>query len=167
MRPFPGEMQSVVSKSHPYRLTVEQQDWLREVFPVTENIAIVRAMGICYPTLYRLAKLYGLKKTDEGLHAIRQRQAENHKRQIRKARFCLMGGIRPDGCHNVRIQPFTKLQISRRNKAVKRYGYIVKEGHQTGDHHPERYIIYYDSKTRRSAAFEANSMKDGFTFKKL
>ena len=31
---------------------------------------------------------------------------------------------------------------------------------------PGRYVIYYDDETQRSAKFEANCIKDGFTFKR-
>lgn len=168
MKPFPGKVvKDFTIKCHPYALTDEQVAWLRDVFPATENIAIIRAMGISYPTLYKLAKQYGLKKTDEGLQAIRERQREWHMRMNRQTRLHLMSGQQTNRCMNVRIRPFTKSQISRRFKAVKLYGYIVTEGHQARDHDPERYVIYYDEETRRSAKFEANSVKEGFTIKEL
>lgn len=167
MTPFPGELQKVVSKAHPYMLTDEQQEWLRDTFPVTENIHIVRAMGISYPTLYKLAKRYGLKKSDDGMNAIRKRQGEWHKRQCRQERLRLLGGGQPRECTNIRLVAFTKSQISRRNKAVKLYGYIVTSGHEMHDNHPDRWVIFYDRHTKRSKSFESNGQKDGFIFKEL
>lgn len=168
MKPFPGKVvKDFTIKCHPYALTDEQVAWLREVFPVTENIAIIRAMGISYPTLYKLAKRYGLKKSDEGLQAIRQRQRDWHMRMNRQTRIHLMSGQQTGRCQNVRIKPFTKSQVCRRNKAVHLYGYIVTEGHQARDHDPDRYIIYYDENTRRSAKFEANCKAAGFNIKEL
>lgn len=168
MKPFPGTVRKDFTiKCHPYVLTDDQAAWLREVFPMTENIAIIRAMGISYPTLYKLVKRYDLQKTEEGLRAIRQRQADHHKRMIRQARLHLMGGETPRTCKNVRIQPFTKSQIGRRYHAIHIYGYIVTEGHQARDNDPERYIIYYDQTTRRSATFEANCENAGFIIKEL
>jgi hypothetical protein len=168
MKPFPGEVRKDYTiKCHPYALTDDQVEWLSETFPVTENIAIVRAMGISYPTLYKMARRYGLSKTEEGLQAIRQRQTEWHKRMNRQTRLHLMSGQQTGRCMNVRIKPYTKLQVDCRSKAVRIYGYIVTEGHQARDHDPDRYVIYYDDKTRRSAKFEANCEAAGFNIKEL
>ena len=168
MKPFPGTIRKDFTiKCHPYNLTDDQVEWLREVFPVTENLTIIQQMGISYPTLYKLTKQYGLIKTEEGLTAIRKRKSDRQRMMFRLARLQLMGGQTPHRCTNVRIQPYTKHQINRRNRAVSRYGYIVKDGYQARDNDPERYIIYYDEQTQRSPTFEANCAIDGFQIKEL
>jgi len=167
MTPFPGTLQREVSHCHAYLLTDEQREWLAETFPVTENERVIKAMGISYPTLYNMVNRLGIRKTKEGLRAIRQRKAELHKRMCRQERLRLLGGGRPQCCQNIRLQPFTKSQISRRNKAVKLHGYIVKPGALLADNDPDRWVIFYNKKTKRSPTFERNGTSDGFIFKEL
>lgn len=160
MKPFPGELQKVVSKSHPYTLTPEQQAWFMETFPVTENRRMMSVMGISYPTLHKLAHEMGCKKSEEGLRAIRARKCEEHKRMNRHHRLLLMSGQQIDRCQNIRVQPYTKRQIDLRRSALDR-GYLLDENIREGS--PGRYAIYYDDETPRSARFEATCKRHGLS----
>lgn len=160
MRPFPGEMQKVTSRSHPYTLTDEQQDWLRETFPVTENRKIMEVMGVSWPTLHKLAHELGLKKSADGLRAIRQRKCEEHKRMNRHHRLLLMSGQKIDRCTNIRVQPYTKRQIDLRRSALDR-GYLLDADIREGS--KGRYAIYFDDETKRSARFEETCKRHGLT----
>lgn len=153
-------MQKVVSKAHPYILTDEQKDWLRETFPVTENRKIMEVMGISWPTLHKLAHELGLRKSEEGLKAIRQRKCEEHKRMNRHHKLLLMSGQKLTRCTNLRQQPYTKRQVDLRRSALDR-GYLLDEDISEGS--PGRYAIYYDDETPRSARFEETCRQHGLT----
>lgn len=163
MRPFPGEMQKFASKSHPYTMTDEQKDWLRETFPVTENREIMKVMGISWPTLHKLAHELALKKSEEGLKAIRQRKCEEHKRINRHHKLLLMSGQKITRCTNLRQQPYTRRQIDLRRSALDR-GYLLDEDISEGS--PGRYAIYYDDETPRSARFEETCKRHGLRVEK-
>jgi hypothetical protein len=160
MPPFPGAMQKIVSKSHPYMLTPEQQAWLAETFPITENRRIMEVMGISYPTLYKFAHQLGLSKSAEGLKAIHIRQCEQHKQINRHHKLLLMGGQKLTRCTNLKVQPYTKRQIDIRRSALDR-GYLLAEDISEGS--PGRYAIYYDDETSRSARFEETCKRYGLT----
>lgn len=66
---------------------------------------------------------------------------------------------------NLRIveRRYTRRQVNHRYNALKR-GYIVMQ--DSSDRGGERYNIYYDRDTRRSAQFEENLQRDGFTVKR-
>lgn len=163
MRPFPGELQKLTSKSHPYTMTDEQKDWLRETFPVTENREIMKVMGVSWPTLHKIAHELGLKKSEEGLKAIRQRKCEEHKRINRHHKLLLMSGQKITRCTNLRQQPYTRRQIDLRRSALDR-GYLLDEDISEGS--PGRYAIYYDDETPRSARFEETCKRHGLRVKK-
>jgi hypothetical protein len=61
------------------------------------------------------------------------------------------------------MTPYKRSQIHHRYSALKR-GYLIDTDCSEGQ--PGRYVIYYDDETQRSARFEANCIKDGFTFKR-
>lgn len=153
-------MQKVVSKAHPYILTDEQKDWLRETFPVTENRKIMEVMGISWPTLHKLAHELGLRKSEEGLKAIRQRKCEEHKRINRHHKLLLLSGQKLTRCTNLRQQPYTKRQVDLRRSALDR-GYLLDEDISEGS--SGRYAIYYDDETPRSARFEETCRQHGLT----
>lgn len=163
MKPFPGEMQKVVSKSHPYTLTAEQQDWLREIFPVTENRKIMEVMGVSWPTLHKLAHELGLRKSVEGMKAIRARKCEEHRRMNHHHKLLLMSGKTLTRCTNLRLKPYTKRQIDLRRSALDR-GYMLDEDISEGS--LGRYAIYYDSNTKRSARFEETCKQHGLCVEK-
>jgi hypothetical protein len=167
MTPFPGTLARSTDGCHKYILNNEQEAWLVATFPITENQAIIKAMGISYPTLYNMAHKLGIRKSEEGMAEIRRRRAEWHKRLCRQERLRLLGGGQPQCCQNIRLQPFTKSQICRRNKAVHLYGYNVTAGALLSDSSPDRWSIFYDENTKRSNLFEANCKKAGFKIEPL
>jgi hypothetical protein len=163
MRPFPGELQKVTSKSHPYTLNDEQKAWMAETFPVTENRKIMEVMGVSWPTLHKMAHELGLRKSEEGLKAIRQRKCEEHKRINRHHKLLLMSGHKITRCTNLRQHPYTKRQIDLRRSALDR-GYLLDEDIREGS--PGRYAIYYNDETPRSARFEDTCKRHGLRVEK-
>lgn len=159
MRPFPGEMQKVTSRAHPYTLTVEQQEWMAETFPVTENRKMMAVMGVSWPTLHKLAHELGLKKDAEWMKAIRRQKCEEHKRMNHHHKLLLLSGQKITKCTNLRQQPYTKRQIEVRRSALDR-GYLLDEDISEGS--SGRYAIYYDDETTRSAKFEETCKRHGF-----
>lgn len=158
MRPFPGEMQKVTSRAHPYTLSDEQKAWLAETFPVTENREIMKVMGLSWPTLHKIAHEMGLKKSEAGMKAIRQRKCEEHKRMNRHHKLLLMSGQKITRCKNLRQQPYTKRQRDLRRSALDR-GYLLDKDISEGS--PGRYAIYYNDETPRSARFEETCKRHG------
>ena len=163
MRPFPGELQKITSRAHPYTLNDEQQAWLCETFPVTENRKMMAAMGVSWPTLHKLAHDLGLKKSAEGLKAIRERKCEEHRRMNRHHKLLLMSGHTLTRCTNLRLKPYTKRQIDIRRCALDR-GYLLDEDISEGSR--GRYAIYYNDETERSARFEETCKRHGFTIER-
>jgi hypothetical protein len=163
MRPFPGYLQKVTSKAHPYTLNDEQKAWMVETFPVTENRKMMAVMGISWPTLHKLAHELGLRKSEEGLKAIRHRNSEEHRRINRHHKLLLMSGQKITRCTNIRQQPYTKRQIDLRRSALDR-GYLLNEDISEGS--PGRYAIYYDDETPRSARFEETCKRHGLRVEK-
>ena len=158
MRPFPGELQKVTSKSHPYTLNDEQKAWMAETFPVTENRKMMAVMGISWPTLHKIAHELGLKKDAEWMKDIRKQNCEEHKRINRHHKLLLLSGLKITKCTNLRQQPYTKRQIDLRRSALDR-GYLLDEDISEGS--PGRYAIYYDDETSRSARFEETCKRHG------
>ena len=163
MRPFPGELQKVTSKSHPYTLNDEQKAWMAETFPVTENRKMMAVMGISWPTLHKLAHELGLKKDAEWMKDIRKQNCEEHKRINRHHKLLLMSGQKITRCTNLRQQPYTKRQIDLRRSALDR-GYLLDEDISEGS--SGRYAIYYDDETPRSERFEATCRRHGLSVEK-
>jgi hypothetical protein len=163
MTPFPGTIARSPDGYHHYILNDEQKAWLRDTFPVTENRLVAIAMGITYPTLYRIVSSLKLVKSEEGKKAIQKRQCEDHARMNRHHRLLMLSGHHPEKCTNIRVTPFTKLQINCRNRAVTKYGYMVYNGFDLRDDDADRYKIFYNKDTRRSARFEATCRKYGMT----
>lgn len=61
-------------------LTDEQREWFIRWFPEEENAVIMKATGMTCSTMHRLARQYGLVKSEKGLRRIRKRQAAHIKR---------------------------------------------------------------------------------------
>lgn len=84
MKPFPGILTRSKLNGSPYVLTPEQQAWLCRWFPETENARLAKAMGVAQSTMHRLARGFGLTKSEKGLRGIRKRQAAKAKRICEK-----------------------------------------------------------------------------------
>lgn len=167
MEPFPGILKRSKTGYHPFVLNREQKRWLRETFPVTENGLITKAMSITKPTLKRLVHELKLQKSPEGLAAIKKRQGEYHRILNNNERRRLMSGHTQEKCGNIRIRAYTKKQVHCRHRAVSLYGYIVYDGMAMSDHDPDRFKIFYDEETERSAKFESTCNRYGLTIEKM
>lgn len=91
-------------------------------------------------------------------------RSKNRKEMIRKEKLRIIYGLeRKTSLKVVVMKPYTRSQIAHRFNALKR-GYLLDEDCSEGQ--PGRYVIYYDDETQRSARFETNCIKDGFTFQR-
>lgn len=144
-------------------LNDEQKAWMTETFPVTENRKMMEVMGVSWPTLHKMAHELGLRKSEDGLKAIRQRKCEEHKRINRHHKLLLMSGQKITRCTNLRQQPYTRRQIDLRRSALDR-GYLLDEDISEGSR--GRYAIYYDDETPRSARFEETCKRHGLRVEK-
>lgn len=166
MIPFPGPLMRASDGCHPYVLNAEQESWLRATFPVTENRVIEKAMGVTHPTLYRIVLQLGIRKSGEGMKAIRQRQGDRHRQMVKYERVRMLSGYRHEKYHNIRLKPYTKSQVLCRYKAVKLYGYMVYAGNELRDDDDDRYKIFYNEETKRCGRFEDTCRRHGLTIEK-
>lgn len=96
--------------------------------------------------------------------AIKERRSHDRKEMIRKERMRVVYGLpRKTNLKVVVMTPYKRSQIARRHSALNR-GYLLAEDCAEGS--PDRYIIYFDDDTQRSKRFEANCIRDGFTFQR-
>ena len=136
---------------------------MAETFPVTENRKMMTVMGISWPTLHKLAHELGLRKSEEGLKAIRHRNCEEHRRINRHHKLLLMSGHKITRCTNLRQQPYTKRQIDIRRSALDR-GYLLDEDISEGS--PGRSTIYNNDETTRSVRVEETCKRHGLRVEK-
>lgn len=93
-----------------------------------------------------------------------KKRSENRRELIAKEKRRMIYGLeRKTAIKVVVLCPYKRSQIHHRCNALKR-GYLLDEDCSEGS--PGRYVIYYDDKTERSARFEDNCIKDGFTIKR-
>ena len=92
-----------------------------------------------------------------------KKRSDDRKDMIRKEKRRIVYGMERKTSLKVVVKPYTGSQTSHRYNALKR-GYLLDMDCSEGQ--PGRYVIYYDDKTERSAKFEANCIKDGFTFQR-
>ena len=106
-----------------------------------------------------------LKRRDpKRYEAVRQMRSMNRREMIAKEKRRIIYGMeRKTNLKIVVMKPYTRSQIHHRCNALKR-GYLLDVDCSEGQ--PGRYVIYYDDDTVRSAKFEANCIKDGFTFQR-
>ena len=91
-------------------------------------------------------------------------RSKNRKEMIRKEKLRIIYGLeRKTSLKVVVMKPYTRSQTAHRSNALKR-GYLLDTDCSEGQ--PGRYVIYYDDETQRSARFETNCIKDGFTFQR-
>jgi len=79
MRKYPGETER--GRYNKVWLTDSQYAWFKETYPVTENKRVARAMGVSKFTVHRIAREYGLKKSEEGMRAIKKRKVKAIRRK--------------------------------------------------------------------------------------
>ena len=106
-----------------------------------------------------------IKRSDPKRYkAIMEKRSQERKETIRKEKRRIIYGMeRKTNLTIVVMTPYKRSQIHHRSNALKR-GYLLDVDCSEGQ--PGRYVIYYDDETQRSARFEANCIKDGFTFKR-
>ena len=92
-----------------------------------------------------------------------KKRSENRKEMMRKEKRRIIYGLERKTKLNAVMTPYKRSQRHHRCSALKR-GYLLDMDCSEGQ--PGRYVIYYDDETQRSAKFEANCIKDGFTFKR-
>ena len=111
----------------------------------------------------RLSPMEELKQRDPKAYAENMRlKSELRKEMIRKEqRRVLYGMERKTNLKMIVMKKYTRSQTHHRHSALQR-GYLLDMDCSEGQ--PGRYVIYYDDETQRSAKFEANCIKDGFTF---
>lgn len=111
----------------------------------------------------KLSPMEELKRRDPKAYAENLRlKSELRKEMIRKEqRRVIYGMERKTNLKMIVMNKYTQSQTHHRCSALKR-GYLLDMDCSEGQ--PGRYVIYYDDETKRSAKFEANCIKDGFTF---
>lgn len=154
---FPGMLgRSVVSREYVTRtgrtgvqhtqkivLTPEQEAWLRRWFPETENGVLAQAAGMSPSSLSRLARDFGLKKSEAGMHAIMKRQGKKAKKS--NERNGLYERLRANGPSEA-----TKAGTAKMWEDI-RAGRRLHPMHVLKARHPRRYrkMIEQRSATRR------------------
>lgn len=112
----------------------------------------------------RLSPMEELKQRDPKAYAENLRlKSELRKEMIRKEQRRVLYGLERKTKLKVVLKPYTQSQTHHRHSALQR-GYLLDMDCSEGQ--LGRYVIYYDDETQRSAKFEANCIKDGFTFKR-
>lgn len=178
MEKFPGVLKK---DRHRWVLTEQQQAWLERWYPVTVNRELCQALGISKKSLWLIAEKLNLRKSAEGAFKIRgeavarcwarlktenpeayKRKGTRHstllknlyKKEVRRQ---MMGLTRETRWHVV-MNCYTVSQRDHRYRAFKK-GYLLPERRDIEN----RYVIWWDEDTERSAMFERNLAKDGFT----
>lgn len=91
--------------------------------------------------------------------AWRREKSERRRKTVRQEKFRLLSGGRRETGLRLRLAPYTRSQISHRYSALQRGYWFYDDCSEEGG---ERWNIYWDDDTRRSARFERNCEKDGF-----
>lgn len=156
--PFPGPIPRV-GRYHRMELTAAQRRWLSLCYPRAESEAVRRAMGVGYTTFVIFVRMMGLHKDKSYLaHKRREvgaRVSACYKSESRRRLMVMQTKTRL----HAPIRNYTPSQANHRCSALRR-GYWYYE--DNSDEGGERYNIYYDDDTVRSAKFEANLLSDGF-----
>jgi hypothetical protein len=159
INPFPGEVTKQVVKRPYIRqgqqfvhrvttiiLTSEQEDWLRTYFPMIENKRLMKLSGLKDSSLHRFARELGLKKSEEGLHAILKRQAVRSKRINEKSGYydSIRGRSCPEWLRAATIKMWQEIKEGKRESPLA----VMKR------EHPRKYRLLQKrkSETRKEVA---------------
>lgn len=105
-----------------------------------------------------------LKETNPRRYkAVQKRRSVRRTEQMKQERRRADMGLSPRTNLHLPQFKFTKRQVNHRYNALSR-GYTLGD---MRERFGERYTIYYDKDTDRSALFEKNLINDGFTIKEL
>lgn len=103
------------------------------------------------------------RENPEKYAAWMEKRSKERKESIRKEKMRVLYGIeRKTKLKMIVMCPFSRSQVNHRNNALKR-GYFYDT--DCSENSPNRYTIFYDDSTNRSARFESNLIKDGFILK--
>ena len=139
-----------------YRLTPEQEEWLRRWHPRTENKVLEQMSGLSHAGLAKHIKRLGLKKDTASLYAM---HSERRKELMRKERRRVEWAIGQQTKIYIPLTPFNCAQLSCRMHALEK-GYVLDADYKEGS--PNRWKIFYDDDTPRDPRFEKNCNKNGF-----
>ena len=78
VEPFPGQL--VKGNNYKWKITQEQIDWLCKYFPEYENRILMKKSGMNHSLLHRLARQYGLRKSEKAMKRIIKKHAKQVKR---------------------------------------------------------------------------------------
>lgn len=112
-------------------LSPEQEAWMREYFPLIENPRIMEATGLSNSTLHRIAREFGLVKSEEGMRGIKHRQA------LRIKRVCERNGY----YDSIRGKPPSPqcIEASRKRWQLVREGKLLHPLAKLRQEHPRKY----------------------------
>lgn len=110
VEPFPGEL--VKQNNYKHVLTQQQIDWLCKYFPEVDNHTLMKKSGMNHSLLHRLARQYGLTKSEKGLKRIIKKHAQQVKRICeRNGYYESMRGKQPSPqCREANIQYQREIQ---------------------------------------------------------
>lgn len=102
------------------------------------------------------------QRDPQGFEAMKEKRNAKRRETVRKEKLRVLYGLgRKTKLKCVVLTPYTQSQTHHRCAALKR-GYLLDVDCSEGTE--GRYTIYYDDDTERSAKFEDNCRKDGFSF---
>lgn len=156
----PGTMFTLNVKGHGYKFTREQKKVFCEVYPVTQNWKVCEMFGLSASALYKIAKRWGLKKDTE---AVKLNQSVSRLKNFKVVRDRRRWGMDVNTNYHLPSEPYTMNQARLRSRA-KKLGYILGD---IDEKFGERYTIYWDSETERSALVENGCQRNGLTVKEL
>ena len=86
MTPFPGKITKQIGKlgQPTITLSADQEEWLRQWYPLTEGSRISEAMGVSLSTVHRLARARSLTKSKKGMAAIHRRRTKRATKTCEK-----------------------------------------------------------------------------------
>lgn len=145
-------------RGYTYMFTPELESKFKELYPVTCGRDMAQLFGISVLTCYRFAKEFGLTKDQA---AIFKKAGQHHRETVAADRKRMAAGLPTRTLYKYPQFSFTRSQLNRRYNALNR-GYLVGSADEKLG---QRYTIFFDKDTERSALFERNLVKAGFVLK--
>lgn len=134
-------------------------------YPIRKKEDVAKMMGASVSWIVKYAVKNGIKTTfrcNTGRPRpkdVRQRISATMKKHFRMERFRIMSGMKQKTRCHVVLRRFTHTQYKYRGKAYRMgYWYYIRANEASG----ERWNIYYNEETDRSAEFEEKLRSKGF-----
>ena len=110
VEPFPGQL--VKGNNYKWKITQEQIDWLCKYFPEYENRILMKKSGMNHSLLHRLARQYGLRKSEKAMKRIIKKHAKQVKRTCeRNGYYESMRGKQPSPlCREANMKYMREIQ---------------------------------------------------------